>query len=307
MASNQDNISVNQDNLINQDSNNQWSKFPGIPIAFPFEASFNVQYHMKWFHDNWYISIYFSIAYLLFVYFVSKFMKTRERFDLRLPLTIWSLLLCLFSLCSTIRIVPELWHTFMTKGFKESVIDTSYRNDKRFVFWIWLFVWSKVPELGDTVFIILRKQKLIFLHWFHHFITLTYCFFAVHELAGNFRWTAGMNVTIHTAMYGYYALRAMRIRVPSFVNILITSSQLVQMFVGVAMHIIVIIERSKGVDVQFSVQGSIFGLLMYAGFLILFANFFIQSYLVPVCTSDKMESKLVHARDMNGNRGKKVE
>lgn len=37
-----------------------------------------------------------------------------------------------------------------------------------------MFVFSKVPELGDTVFIILRKRPLIFLHWYHHVTVLLY-------------------------------------------------------------------------------------------------------------------------------------
>ena len=32
-------------------------------------------------------------------------------------------------------------------------------------FWTWMFTMSKIAELGDTAFIILRKQNLIFLHW----------------------------------------------------------------------------------------------------------------------------------------------
>ena len=32
-------------------------------------------------------------------------------------------------------------------------------------YWTFMFVMSKVPELGDTIFIVLRKQPLIFLHW----------------------------------------------------------------------------------------------------------------------------------------------
>ena len=38
-------------------------------------------------------------------------------------------------------------------------------NDRVSSFWASVFVLSKVPELGDTFFILLRKQPLIFLHW----------------------------------------------------------------------------------------------------------------------------------------------
>lgn len=41
-------------------------------------------------------------------------------------------------------------------------------------FWATMFVLSKVPELGDTIFIVLRKQPLIFLHWYHHATVLVY-------------------------------------------------------------------------------------------------------------------------------------
>ena len=47
-------------------------------------------------------------------------------------------------------------------------------DDKVSGFWATMFVLSKVPELGDTIFIVLRKQPLIFLHWYHHATVLVY-------------------------------------------------------------------------------------------------------------------------------------
>jgi elongation of very long chain fatty acids protein 6 len=31
-----------------------------------------------------------------------------------------------------------------------------------------LFIYSKIPELMDTVFLVLQKKRVIFLAWFHH-------------------------------------------------------------------------------------------------------------------------------------------
>jgi hypothetical protein len=46
------------------------------------------------------------------------------------------------------------------------IICFSFIEDDRVSgFWALMFVLSKVPELGDTIFIVLRKQPLIFLHW----------------------------------------------------------------------------------------------------------------------------------------------
>lgn len=50
----------------------------------------------------------------------------------------------------------------------------SFGVDQVAAFWATMFVLSKVPELGDTVFIILRKQPLIFLHYYHHATVLVY-------------------------------------------------------------------------------------------------------------------------------------
>ena len=34
--------------------------------------------------------------------------------------------------------------------------------------WVGLFIYSKVPELLDTVFLVFQKKRVVFLAWFHH-------------------------------------------------------------------------------------------------------------------------------------------
>ena len=68
----------------------------------------------------------------------------------------------------------------------------------------------QVPELGDTIFIVLRKQKLIFLHWYHHITVLIYCWYSFSQYTAPARWFVVMNFVVHSIMYTYYAFRALR-------------------------------------------------------------------------------------------------
>ena len=75
--------------------------------------------------------------------------------------------------------------------------------------WGWLMTLSKVVELGDTIFIVLRKSQLSFLHWYHHITVLVYTWYAITPRPSALSiWFSSMNYTVHTIMYTYYALRA---------------------------------------------------------------------------------------------------
>jgi hypothetical protein len=41
--------------------------------------------------------------------------------------------------------------------------------------WLFFFNVSKLFEFVDTVFIVLRKRPLMFLHYYHHIVTLGFC------------------------------------------------------------------------------------------------------------------------------------
>lgn len=93
-----------------------WTRFPGLPFAFSFEENFDVEYHVKWYSENWSLTLYASFLYLVFVFVGVKFMEKREPYKLQLPLTLWSLSLSVFSIMAATRLVPTSLLLIRTKG-----------------------------------------------------------------------------------------------------------------------------------------------------------------------------------------------
>ena len=143
------------------------SSYQFYPHVFTFEREFDVWSAKQWSQDHWMPLVASSgVLYLVIVFSGSALMASRAPFQLRGLLAAWSTLLATFSIIGFVRTAPELVHTLVYGGIKESVCNPSFlESNKASAFWMWLFVLSKIPELGDTVFIVLRKQKLIFLHW----------------------------------------------------------------------------------------------------------------------------------------------
>ena len=98
----------------------------------------------------------------------------------------------------------ELSHPKKGKKPSLTTLITSY------IYLLIVYLISKVPELGDTIFIVLRKQRLIFLHWYHHVTVLIYCWYSFSQYTAPARWFVVMNFIVHSIMYTYYAFKALR-------------------------------------------------------------------------------------------------
>ena len=160
----------------------------------------------QWMSENWYKSIIYSLIYIILIFAGQRYMKNREKFDLRKSLIAWNFILAAFSIIGTIRVWPEFIHSLFHHGVEYSVCNNSFTHGVTGC-WAWLFILSKVPELFDTLFIVLRKQQLIFLHWYHHATVLMYCWFSCRDFSASGRWFVVMNYTVHAFMYTYYAFR----------------------------------------------------------------------------------------------------
>lgn len=258
-----------------------------MPLPFDFEKLVNRDDVKAWLDHNWHQSFYWSALYLVLVFGCQSYMKNRPPFNLRYPLVLWNLFLALFSICGTIRMIPGFLHTIQEFGIHYSICFAKYpQMIQPTVFWGWLFITSKVLELGDTLFVVLRKQKLIFLHWYHHIMTLIFCWYNSSREVSLGHWFITMNYFVHSFMYTYFAFRAMRIHVPRFIAMVITTLQIIQMIFGVSITVWAYKTVSKGNECETPENTLELAFLVYLSYALLFCHLFYQSYIVPILNNN---------------------
>ena len=130
---------------------------------------------------------------------------------------------------------------------------------------------------GDTAFIVLRKQRLIFLHWYHHMTVLLYSWYSYKDQVAGGGWFMTMNYMVHAMMYSYYATRAAGYRVPKSCAMVITSAQMAQMAMGLTVVALVYQWMQDG-DCTSYLDNIVWASLMYLSYLVLFASFFYKTY-----------------------------
>lgn len=132
-----------------------------------------------------------------------RVMASAQPFGLKRTLAAWNLLLALFSFVGFLRTAPFLVYVIGGRGLYASLCDpaeTTYGNGAAGL-WTMLFVWSKIPELLDTAFVIARKKPLIFLHWYHHATVLLYCWHSYGTGSSAGLYFIAMNYGVHSLMY----------------------------------------------------------------------------------------------------------
>lgn len=257
---------------------------PHYSFTSDWEKNFDFKASVDTIGDNPHVPFIIALLiYLPIVYFGQIIMSKREAFNLKPFLIGWNSALAVFSIVGFCRTIPEMLYTYEKFGFYHSLCNNSYKNSAEARFWIYLFIISKIPELGDTLFLVLKKQKLIFLHVYHHATVLIYSWFVYAYLIAPARWFCCMNFGIHALMYSYYALKALPnlIRIPKWVSMIITALQTLQMVVGSFIVMVSSYMKLTGSECHITITMSIFGLLMYMSYLVLFARFFYNAYCSP--------------------------
>lgn len=239
--------------------------------------------------EYWTASFPIALIYLLFIFVGHNYMKARKGFNLQGPLTLWSFCLAVFSILGAVRTWGFMGTLIHRQSLKQTVCFTTFLQDSVVKFWSWLFVLSKIIELGDTAFIILRKRPLIFVHWYHHSTVLVFTSFGYKNKVPAGGWFMTMNYGVHAIMYTYYTLRAAQVKPPRWFPRLITSLQILQMFMGATVVILAYTWRQEQ-GCHTTTEQFFWSLLLYITYFILFANFFYKTYVMPK-VKDKTKSE----------------
>uniref|UniRef100_A0A3B3YYX4 Elongation of very long chain fatty acids protein 1 n=1 Tax=Poecilia mexicana TaxID=48701 RepID=A0A3B3YYX4_9TELE len=221
------------------------------------------------------------LVYLFFIMYVGpRIMANRKPFQLKEAMIVYNFLLVALSVYIVYEFLMSGWATTYT--WRCDAIDTSNSPQAlRMVSVAWLFWFSKIIELMDTIFFVLRKKhgQITFLHIFHHsFMPWTWWWGVNFAPGGMGSFHAMVNSSVHVIMYFYYGLSAAGPRFQKFLwwKKYMTAIQLTQ-FVLVSLHATQYYFMDS-CDYQFP---TIIHLVWMYGtfFFILFSNFWVQAYV----------------------------
>ena len=197
-----------------------------------------INYTISNWADNW--LPFYIIVGILYLPFIFTLQFIWKKFNLpAVPyiknwVLIHNIAFCIFSTIGGIELTTTMWETWVAAGFSfHRTVCDGYFLSKVESHWVHWFVLSKLLELPESIYLILEKKPLHFIHWYHHFMTYT---FSVHALVLNNPsaiYYAWMNLVVHAVMYFYYTVATISSGRPSW-GILVTIGQILQMFVGTA-------------------------------------------------------------------------
>lgn len=175
-----------------------------------------------------------NFFYLTTCFIGPKIMKNISPFNLKKSLFIWNSFLSIFSLFGSYNMIYFQYNLLNYFSYRDTICnypDYFYQSNSLSL-WSFLFTISKIFELNDTLFLILRKRKIIFLHWYHHSSVLLVTWNSFIFYSYSFNYFMSMNFSIHTLMYAYYALKSINICPSWFPSYILTYLQILQMIIG---------------------------------------------------------------------------
>ncbi|XP_069020703.1 very long chain fatty acid elongase 4-like [Embiotoca jacksoni] len=218
------------------------------------------------------------LSYLIIIWVGPKLMANRQPVNLKPVMIVYNFAMVCMSAYMVYEFTASSWlarYSLLCQPVDYSDSPLAMRMARA----CWWFYFSKVIELIDTIFFILRKKnsQLTFLHVYHHSTMMFNCRAGVKYVAGGQSFLIGLiNSLVHVVMYLYYGLAAFG---PSMNKYLwwkryLTSLQLLQFFI-VTIH--TTYNLYADCDYPDSMNAVVFAYCL--SLIALFSNFYYRSYL----------------------------
>merc|ERR1712217_312144 len=181
---------------------------------------------------------------------------------------VWNFGISLFSAWGTWNLGGAIFNGLQREGLYYTICtDTSsivrLGEGRPAMLALSLFCLSKIPELGDTVFLILKRKQVRFLQWYHHAATLLFCWLALATEYTPGIWFAITNYFVHSIMYMYFCL--------------MTFIQIAQMFWGLIVNAIAVGSYFAGGSCQIKAVTVYPCVVMFASYAWLFSKLYFDA------------------------------
>ena len=229
-------------------------------------------------------SVYLLVVFLTRDWYNNKKSEGQSRF-LRIGFAIWNFCLALFSVWGFINTVEHFPENFAMDYYLCADPFTRTRIRANFVpgTALIVFIFSKIPELFDTAFLILKGKRIRLLQWYHHVTVMLFVWFALATEYAPGMWFAIMNYLVHSVMYMYFALaetfpsrrRTLR-KIGPFVTLMQTSQMVIGLVVNASAAYVYFTDVPQCHIVKEAIYAAI---VMYFSYFVLFAKLFYDSVM----------------------------
>jgi len=169
-------------------------------------------------YGGWQLPVIASALYVFFVFTGKALMRSRNAWSgalLQYLVGAHNLFLCALSVAMfSFTMGHMMWYFVIWRFSLFKIMCDSQCNilEGPIAFWVYVFLLSKYYEFLDTFFIVIKKNPLIFLHWYHHILTLLITWAGIKYGVG-FQYMALItNTFVHIIMYWYFFLTSQGVK-----------------------------------------------------------------------------------------------
>ncbi|KAJ1967415.1 Fatty acyl-CoA elongase/Polyunsaturated fatty acid specific elongation enzyme [Dimargaris xerosporica] len=228
------------------------------------------------------------VVYLTVIFGGQWLMKNFKPIRANLLFQIHNFFLTVVSLGLLLLFIEQVYPMYRAHGLLFTICSDDAWTQKLELLY-YLNYLTKYYELVDTVFLVLRKKKLEFLHYYHHSLTMILCFTQLNGRTSVSYVPITLNLLVHVFMYYYYWRASCGVRI--WWKKYLTLLQITQFIIDLGFVYFCTYTYFAATYYPFmpnmgacagTESSALFGCLLLSSYLLLFLQFFGKTYTKPV-------------------------